>query len=241
MDSSMFDSNKFIHMVWIILSDYDEYPHIHSSITPSCYYLRLRWIFLSITWHITHRSTLVCVCGYVSYFNVDPHCILWWLWSILVMEWWIHTISLGGHDLSLCLMHGSIVYFWQLWLLTKHRYAYLRDIHLWWSNCCFLLITSTHLGHPQLWSVSVISHTLWPHTLGGIYYTVNRHPKSENTICWLNPTKILLFPKELNSLTLSREKYSSKSRPQFLVAGYTHATRDRVAIYPLTSHDQAVA
>ena len=42
-------------------------------------------------------------------------------------------------------------------------------------------------------------------------YTVNCHLESENTICWLKPTKILLFPQKLTSLTLDRRKYSSKS------------------------------
>ena len=131
MDSSMFNYNTFIHMVWIILLDRNEDPGIHSGITPSCYYPRLHWIFSSTIWYITHRSTFVCVRVYVPYFDIDPHCIFWWLQSLLVMESWIHTVSPGGHDLTHCLMHGSVVYLRRLCLLTEHRYDCLEDIVSW--------------------------------------------------------------------------------------------------------------
>ena len=150
MDSSMFNSNTFIHMVWIIPLDRDEDPRIHSGITPPCYYPRLRWRFSSITWYLTHRSTCICVYGYVPYFDIDPQCIFWWLRSLLVMESWFHIVSLSAHDLTHCLMHGSAVYLRQLCLLTEHRYAFLKDIRLRWFDCCCLLITSAHPGHPQL-------------------------------------------------------------------------------------------
>jgi hypothetical protein len=74
MDSSMFDFNTSIHMDRIVPSHYDEDPRTLGGITSPCYPPRLRQSISSTFAYPTHRSTLVCVCGYVFSIDVDPQC-----------------------------------------------------------------------------------------------------------------------------------------------------------------------
>ena len=79
--------------------------------------------------HILHIDPhLYVYVAMFSLFDIDPQCNPQWLQSFIIIESWIHIVSLGGHDLSLCLIHGSIMYLRRLFLVSyiEHRYAFLR-------------------------------------------------------------------------------------------------------------------
>jgi len=71
-------------------------------------------------------------------------------------------------------------------------------------------------------------------------YAVIFHLESWNTIYWLKPIKILLFPKSFTILKLGRGHHSSNMQLQFPVAGYSFTSPNRGASYPFSSHDRAV-